>query len=135
VEVLRDHRLRQLRERTLLGMVAQQPDDLVFAGLEGEPLHPLLFTHAFNRRVKESGVPRIRLHDCRHTAATLMLASGINPKVVAERLGHTSVSITLDLYSHSVPALQREAASKLAAMVLGSPVNKSVNKPAREKAF
>jgi integrase len=135
VEVLREHRLRQLKERTLLGMVAQQPDNLVFAGLEGEPFHPTLFTHAFHRRVKESGVPRIRLHDCRHTAATLMLSAGISPKVVAERLGHASVAITLDLYSHSVPALQREAASKLASMVLGSPVNKSVNKRIRERAF
>lgn len=117
VEMLREHRLRQLKERHTLGMSAQQPDDLVFAGLEGQPLHPALFTDTFDRRVKAAKVPRIRFHDVRHTAATLMLAAGIHPKVVQERLGHSSVSITLDLYSHSVPALQQEAASKLGALL------------------
>ena len=118
VELLREHRLRQLKERHDLGLAAQQPDDLVFATVEGAPLHPGLFTDTFDRRVKAAGVPRIRLHDLRHTAATLLLSAGVHPKVVQERLGHSSVSITLDLYSHSIPALQLEAASKLGAMLL-----------------
>ncbi len=119
VELLRQHRLRQLKERHDLGLAAQQPDDLVFASIEGEPLHPEAFSDAFGRLAKAAGLPRIRLHDLRHTAATLLLAAGVHPKVVQERLGHSSVSITLDLYSHTVPSLQEEAASKLGALVLG----------------
>jgi integrase len=93
------------------------PDDLVFSTVEGEPLHPGLFTDTFDRRVKAAGVPRIRLHDLRHTFATLALGAGISPKVVQERLGHSSVAITLDIYSHSIPRLQEEAASKVAALM------------------
>lgn len=118
VEILRQHRLRQLKERHELGLTAAQPDDLVFSKLGGAPLHPGLFTDAFDRRVKAAKVPRIRFHDCRHTAATLMLTAGIPAKVVSERLGHSSVSITLDLYTHSVPGLQVEAAARVGAMVL-----------------
>jgi len=118
VEILRDHRIRQLKERHELGIGAVKPDDLVFSNLAGEPLHPALFSDAFNRRVKRAEVPRIRLHDVRHTYATLSLAMGVSPKVVAERLGHSSVAITLDLYSHSVPSLQQDAAAKVAALIL-----------------
>jgi integrase len=97
VEFMRDYRLRQLRERHQLGLGAAQPDDLVFSTIEGNPLHPGLFTDNFDRRVKAAGVPRIRFHDVRHTFATLALSAGIHPKVVQERLGHSSVGITLDL--------------------------------------
>lgn len=117
VELLREHRLRQLRERHLLGLGAQSPDDLVFAAPDGAPLNPALFTDAFDRRVRAAGVARITFHGVRHTAATLMLTAGVHPKVVQERLGHASVSITLDLYSHSVPSLQVEAASKMGALI------------------
>lgn len=118
VELLREHRLAQLKERAELGLTAQQPDDFVFSHIDGSPLHPTVFTDTFNRRVKAAGLRRIRLHDLRHTAATLMLAGGTNPKVVQERLGHSSVSMTLDLYSHTVPSLQEEAAAKLGALIL-----------------
>ncbi|HLF76660.1 MAG TPA: site-specific integrase [Dehalococcoidia bacterium] len=128
VELLQEHRLQQLAERTALGLAAQQPDDFVFAGIAGEPLHPGLFVDAFDRRVKVSGVPRIRFHDLRHTSATLALAAGVHPKVVQERLGHASISITLDLYSHTIPSLQEEAAAKLAGIVLAAPRD-SVIKP------
>lgn len=64
-------------------------------------------------------MPRIRLHDLRHTHATLALQAGIHPKVISERLGHSSVSITLDTYSHAIPAMQETAASLIAALVLG----------------
>ena len=63
-------------------------------------------------------LPRIRLHDLRHTHASLALAAGINPKVISERLGHATVSITLDTYSHAIPALQEEAAERIAGLVL-----------------
>jgi integrase len=60
--------------------------------------------------LKRAGLPRIRFHDLRHTAATLLLGRGIHPKIVSEMLGHTTVGITLDLYSHVTPTMQREAA-------------------------
>ena len=66
------------------------------------------------------GLPRIRLHDLRHTHATLALQAGIHPKVVSERLGHASVAFTLDTYAHAVPALEEAAAERLAAVVWGA---------------
>ncbi len=68
--------------------------------------------------MKRAEVPVIRLHDLRHTHATLALAAGIHPKVVSERLGHATVSLTLDVYSHAVPALSEEAAGIIAALVV-----------------
>ena len=73
----------------------------------------------FGELVAAAGVRRIRFHDLRHTSATLALAAGIHPKVVSERLGHSSIAITLDLYSHVTPSLQAEAAEKLGAVLLG----------------
>lgn len=70
----------------------------------------------FERIVRGMPLPVIRLHDLRHTHATLALAAGIHPKVVQERLGHSSVTMTLDLYSHAVPAMQADAASIVAAL-------------------
>jgi integrase len=77
------------------------------------------FTDWFQERVKGAGLPRIRLHDLRHTHATLALQAGIHPKVVSERLGHSNISITLDTYSHAIPAMQEEAAAKVAKLVFG----------------
>ena len=67
--------------------------------------------------MKRSQLPEIRLHDLRHTHATLALRAGIHPKVVSERLGHATISITLDTYSHAIPAMQEEAAEKIANLV------------------
>lgn len=67
--------------------------------------------------LRAAGVPKIRFHDLRHTAATLLLLQGVHPKVVQERLGHATISITLDTYSHVLPSLQREAAEKLDALL------------------
>lgn len=119
VRVLREHRRRQLEERLALGGYAED-FDLVFAGLEGEPLHPDQVSKRFDKLVRAAGLPRIRFHDLRHTHATLALQAGIHPKVISERLGHATVSITLDTYSHAVPALEEEAAEKVAAVVFGS---------------
>lgn len=69
---------------------------------------------------ERAGLPSIRFHDLRHTAATLMLLQGINPKVVSERLGHASVAITLDRYSHVLPSMQRDAAEVLGRALFGS---------------
>jgi integrase len=74
-------------------------------------------TQPFERHVRQSDLPRIRLHDLRHTHATLALAAGIHPKVVQERLGHSSISVTLDTYSHAMPAMQADAATRIAALI------------------
>lgn len=120
VAVLKVLRSRQLEERFALGLGRPCPDDFVFAAPTGEALHPGLFSDAFDRRVKAAGLPRIRFHDLRHTMATLALAAGVHPKIVQERLGHSSIAITLDLYSHSVPGMQADAASKISALVFSS---------------
>ena len=72
--------------------------------------------------MKRAGVPRIRFHDLRHTHATLALQSGIHPKVISERLGHANIGVTLDTYSHAIPALQEEAAELIASEVSGPKV-------------
>lgn len=119
VNALRAHRVRQLEERLALGLGTPAEDALVFTALDGSPLHPGQFSGRFDRLVEAADVPRIRLHDLRHTHATLALQAGIHPKVVSERLGHSNVSITLDTYSHAIPALEEEAATKVAALVFG----------------
>jgi integrase len=80
-------------------------------------LHPDRFSKVFDYQVEKSGLPRIRLHDLRHTWATLALHQGIHPKVVSERLGHSTIAMTMDVYSHAVPNLQKEAADQVAALV------------------
>lgn len=107
--------LAQHRTEALTAM----PDDrgLVFCDKNGEPIHPALFSYYFQRRVRLAGVRRIRLHDLRHTHATHALRAGVHPKVVSERLGHSTITTTLDTYSHVIPSMQREAAEAVAALV------------------
>ncbi len=71
----------------------------------------------FRRLVKDAGLPSMRFHDLRHSAATLMLGEGIHPKIVSEMLGHATVAITLDLYSHVTPTMQRQAAETIESML------------------
>ena len=85
-------------------------DDLVFSQLDGKPLLPDSVTHAWRNLARRTGLKGIRLHDARHTHASLMLKQGVHPKVVSERLGHATIAITLDTYSHVVPGLQEAAA-------------------------
>jgi len=85
-------------------------DDLVFSDPDGSPLLPESVTHALVRTVRRCGLCGIRLHDLRHTHASLMLKQGIHPKVVQERLGHATIGITQDIYSHVTPGLQEAAA-------------------------
>jgi integrase len=92
---------------------------LVFTREDGRPLHPREVTRAFTRHVLAAELPIIRLHDLRHTHATLALAAGVHPKIVQERLGHANIAITLDTYSHAVPALEEQAARTVAALVFG----------------
>ena len=116
VEVLKAQAARQLDEQ-------KEWDDawvetgLVFTQENGEALDPESVSRYWRQAVKQSMLPQIRLHDLRHTHATLALQAGIHPKVVSERLGHATVSITLDTYSHAIPAMQEEAAALIAGLV------------------
>ena len=92
----------------------------MFTREDGKPYAPDYVTRAFREAVARTDVPRIRLHDLRHTWASLALQAGVNPKVVSERLGHATVSFTLDTYSHVMPGLQEDAAAKVAALIRDS---------------
>ncbi|MFM7101017.1 MAG: site-specific integrase, partial [Verrucomicrobiota bacterium] len=89
-----------------------------FTHVTGEPFAPWWVSRSFDRRVGELGLSRIRFHDLRHTSATLLLAQGVHPKVVQERLGHSQISVTLDTYSHVLPTMQAEAAGKFDDMLV-----------------
>lgn len=85
----------------------------------GRAVHPESVTRHFIALRRELELPEIRLDDLRHTIATLALTAGVHPKVVSERLGHSTISMTLDLYSHVIPGLKTEAADKLGQIVFG----------------
>lgn len=112
VAVLRRHRAEQNRERLAAG-AAWEDYDLVFATELGTPVQPSNFGRTFRAVVKRAGVTYIRPHDMRHTHATLLLTNGTHTKVVSERLGHASSAFTMDVYSHVLPDMQREAADQL----------------------
>ena len=117
VTMLRAHRREQLEQRMMMG--AGFTDlNLVFAQPDGKPWHPGVITRAFDRRVRSMpDLPRIRFHDLRHGHASHLLAAGVNVKVVSERLGHSSVGFTLDVYAHVMPGQGAEAAAAAAALV------------------
>ena len=119
VEVLRAHRQRQREERLAAGEAWDGSGDLAFRNELGGMIHPDGFSRDFDRIVRSLDVPRIRLHDLRHTYATLALKAGVHLKVVSERLGHATVGVTLDLYSHVVPSIAREAADVVASRIYG----------------
>jgi integrase len=99
-------------------------DSYVFSHDDGSPIHPQVLSDAFKKLVARSGLPRIRLHDLRHTHATLLLKAGIPIKVVSERLGHATPAFTMATYQHVLPGMQAEAARTFAAildMSTGSP--------------
>jgi integrase len=118
VTALRAVRARQAQERLLLGP-AYEDNDLVFARADGRPQHPEHFSMAFDRRVARYRLPRIRLHDLRHTWATLALTARVDVKIVSERLGHASAKITWDIYQHVTPTMQSNAAETVARLIFG----------------
>jgi len=109
VLTLTEHKERQQGAYAALGGPLQQ-DDLVFSTLDGRPLRPNTITRAWGTMATKAGLTPIRLHDARHTHASLMLKQGVHPKIVQERLGHASIQMTLDTYSHVAPGLQQAAA-------------------------
>ena len=125
--MLRGHRERQEAVRAALG-ASLRDSDLVFATLEGKPLRPNTVTRAWTMLAARAGVKCIRLHDARHTHASLMLKQGVHPKIVQERLGHGSIQITLDTYSHVAPGLQEAAAARFDEIINPSPKNSLLEK-------
>jgi integrase len=106
--MLQGQREVQASRRERSGSAVQH--DLVVDDPEGEPMHPDSLSGGWRRALRHAGLPRVRFHDLRHAHATLMLQHGIHPKIVSERLGHSSIGITLDTYSHVLPTMQAEAA-------------------------
>ena len=90
-------------------------DTLICTTAAGTGIQPNSLTHEWQKAIKGKELPRIRFHDLRHTHATHMLASGVHVKVASERLGHSEVGITLDLYSHVLPGMQEDAVAKVDA--------------------
>jgi integrase len=114
---LKSHRKRQLGERMALGK-AWQDSGLVFVSPIGTPLDPRNVTREFQAMVAAApSIPRVRFHDLRHTAATLLLAQGVDPRTIMETLGPSQIRLTLNTYSHVLPALQADAAARLDAIL------------------
>jgi integrase len=115
VEELRRLKPQQAERMLSLG-VRQTGQSLVCAHTHGEPMQPRSLTHEFAKQVSRvKGLPHVRFHDLRHSHATQLLLSGVHPKVAQERLGHSTITTTLDLYSHVTDTMQSEAAERLDA--------------------
>ncbi len=113
ISALRAHRKRQAEARLAAGPLWQD-NGLIFPTGIGTPLDPRGLGIDYDRMIEKSELPRIRLHDLRHTFATIGLGQGVHPKVMSDMLGHSKVSLTLDVYSHALPSFQTEASEKIA---------------------
>ena len=118
VALLRAHKVRQGAEKLKTGPAYEEAGWL-FADETGAPYYPDTLSEWFERKAADLELPSIRLHDCRHTAASLMLASGVPVTVVEEMLGHASPTITLSIYAHVLPGMGEEAGAALSANLLG----------------
>lgn len=112
VEALRRYRAEQAKARLAVGR-AYQDADLIIARADGRPYDPAKFSNAVAALMRRAGVCDVSLHSLRHTCATMLLSANVHPKIVSERLGHATIGITLDTYSHVLPNMQEEAAQKL----------------------
>jgi integrase len=123
VDALKDHQKKMTAEG-----FADVP--WVFCNTFGGPLRRTHFRHdVFLPLLKKTKLPKIRFHDLRHTSASLLLASGVHPKVVQERLGHSQIGITMDTYSHVMPTLGTEAAGKMDAVLMELSRNRPLASP------
>jgi integrase len=120
VAVLRAHRTRQAAEQLAAGEAWLNEDSLCFTDELGAPLPPDSVSKAFRRTATHAGLRTIRLHDLRHTWATIAMSRGVPLKVVSERLGHSDPTFTARIYQHVLPGMQREAAETVAGAILGS---------------
>jgi len=121
VDVLRAHRRRQAEERLAFGAQWNGSYNLVFCKPDGTPEHPDMFSRRFKQNVKAAGLPALRgPHNLRHTWATLALKAGVHPKIVSDRLGHATIAVTIDTYSHVTPSMDADAADLVAASIFGA---------------
>ncbi|MBM3133063.1 MAG: site-specific integrase, partial [Chloroflexi bacterium] len=109
IGLIRSLKARQMEQYEAAGL-AWDESRFVFCNSDGGPMSPDTITHAFKRIASKLGLSKVRFHDLRHSHATLMLKAGVHPKIVSERLGHASINITLDTYTHILPGLQEAAA-------------------------
>jgi len=131
VTLLRQHRIDQEVQRLMLGKSLTE-DDFVFSHVDGSPLNPNTVTHTFAKVAVRAGLSHLRLHDLRHIHATMLLKAGVHPRIVQERLGHSSIATTLDIYSHTVPGLQKAAAERLDALLPKIEESENVGKMSAE---
>lgn len=115
LQALLDYVASWAEERRLLG----QSSRLLFVWPDGTPVHPDTITELFGKHLAAAGLPKIRLHDLRHSYASAALKSGVSPKVVSERLGHTSAAFTMQTYMHVIPGMDAAAAHQVADLILG----------------
>ena len=115
VNYLREYRAERESLYLIIGSVLSL-DDFVFGDEADQPIDPSTLSHVFSRIVKMPGLD-VPFHDLKHSCATLMLGAGIHPKVVREMLGHSSIQITLDTYSHTVPGMQKSAAERIGSLL------------------
>jgi integrase len=108
MRILAAHRQRQDQEKLAINW---QDNNLIFPSTIGTPMEPRNLYRRYKKLLQKAGLPDIRFHDLRHTAATLMLLNGIPLLVVSRRLGHSKPSVTLDIYGHAIPGMQDEAAA------------------------
>jgi integrase len=123
VNELRAHRASRAQDLLKLG-VRLTDDDLVLGHADGSIMTPMYVSQTWGRRIKKSGLKVIRFHDLRHSHATQMLSNKVHPKVASERLGHSKVGITLDLYSHVIPGMQEDAAALVDAALQSAAAKK-----------
>jgi integrase len=119
VAELRAWRTKQAQELLRLG-IRLTDDCFICAGEDGQPIQPQSLTHAWHRFLARANLPRLRFHDLRHSHATHMIASGVHPKIASERLGHATVGLTLDTYSHVIPGMQEDAVARIDAAFAGA---------------
>jgi integrase len=123
IDALRRHRVRQNEERLAVGRAWDDSWGLVFPNEIGRPVEAgNLLRRSFWPLLLKAGLPRMRFHDLRHSAATLLLSRNVHPKIVSEMLRHSQISVTLDRYSHVAPTMQRAATEAMEAMLGGSSV-------------
>jgi integrase len=115
IEALKGHAARQADEQSACD--AWDETGYIFTTIDGQPLDPHRTSKAFERHLRAAALPRIPLHGPRHTYATLALSSGVNPRIVSGRSGHSTVALTLDIYSHVLPQADQDAADRIAALI------------------
>ena len=122
--VLKQHRESTEHQRSRLGQIINDSDLIFSQTLDNRPLRPATVSKAWESEIKKAGVKVIRFHDARHTHASLLLKAGVPLKVVSERLGHSSIAITADIYSHILPGMQEAAAQRFDELISNQYNNK-----------